>query len=190
MKFGLTLLCFLLLVDIADVRAQDVAVDFDRASDFSRYKTYSWVDGVPAKNPLIDQRIRTSVEEQLASKGLRRVEAGGDVSVLYFAAVDKDLQVATAGWKNTGDWLSQTESGISVRSQMWDVEVGTLVVCLSDAANKNLLWRAKAKTWLDDRSHKRNIMEAMEEDARKVEKRVRKSVQKMFKQYPAAKSGG
>jgi len=190
MKSRPALLCFLLLVGVAAVRAQDVAVDFDRSRDFSKFKTYSWVDGVPAKNPLIDQQIRASIEEQLAAKGLRRVEEGSDISVLYFVAVDKDLQVATGGWVTTGNWSNQMRTGVSVRSQSWDVEVGTLIVCLSEASNKNLLWRGTANTVLDKKSRSNNIMDAMAEDAKKVEKRVRKSVTKMFKQYPAAKSVG
>ncbi|MGB7924598.1 MAG: DUF4136 domain-containing protein [Pyrinomonadaceae bacterium] len=190
MKFRLALFCFLLLMSVAAVRAQDVAVDFDRSVDFSRFKTYSWVDGVPAKNPLIDRQITASIEEHLAARGLRRVEEGGDLSVLYIAAVEKDLEVSTARWVTTGDWMSQTVSGISVRSQMWDVETGTLVVCLSDSSGKNLLWRGRARTMLEKKSNKPNVMEAMREDARKVEKKVRKSLEKMFKQYPLVKSAG
>jgi len=89
-------------------------------------------------------------------------------------------------------------SGISVRSQTWDVADGTLVVCLSDASTKNLLWRGTAKTTIDKknlnknvkRSRDTNIIEAMSEDTRKVDKKVRKSVEKMFKRYPAAKRAG
>lgn len=190
MKFRLVLSCFLLLMSVAAARAQDVAVDFDRSSDFLRFKTYSWVNGIPARNPLIDQQITSGVEAHLAAKGLRRVEQGGDLSVLYMAAVDSDLQVATAGWVTTGNWLSQTHSGISVRSQAWDVQVGTLVVCLSDGASKNLLWRGTARTMLDRKSRNRETLEALNEDARKAEKRIRKSLEKMFKQYPAAKPAG
>ena len=188
MKFRPALFCFLLFVCAAAARAQDVSVDFDRGRDFSQFKTYTWAEGIAAKNPLIDQQIKSNIEEQLAAKGLRRVEEGGDVRVLYFVAVDRDMEVATSRWSTTGDWAGQMRSGISVRSQSWDVEVGTLVVCLSDAADKNLLWRGTASTMLDKRSHNRNIMEAMSEDARKMEKRVRKAVTKMFKKYPAAKS--
>ena len=195
MKLGLALFCFLLLSNAAAVRAQDVAVDFDRGANFSRFKSYSWASGVPAKNPLIDEQIKAAVDERLAAKGLRRVGEGGDLSVMYFAAVDRDLQVATAEWMNTGNWLSQTESGISVRSQTWDVADGTLVVCLSDASTRSLLWRGTAKTTLDkkninknyNRSRDTDIIEAMSEDAKKVNKRVRKSVEKMFRRYPAAK---
>jgi hypothetical protein len=190
MKFGLALFCFLILVSGAAVRAQDVAVDFDKKVDFSKFKTYSWTSGVPAKNPFIDQKIRSIVEEHLAAKGLRQVEAGGDLSVLYFAAVDRDLQVSTSRWEQTGDWMRQTISGINVSSQMWDVEIGVLAVCFSDASGKNLLWRATSRTMLDKRSKNKQAMEALAEDARKVEKKIRKAVAKMFKQYPVANSSG
>jgi hypothetical protein len=190
MKFRMVLFCFLLIVSLANVRAQDVAVDFDRSVDFSKFKTYSWTSGIPAKNPLVDQQIISSIDGQMSAKGLRRVEDGGDLSVLYFAAVDRDLEVSTSRWETTKDWMRQTTSGISMKSQMWDVEVGTLVVCLSDPATKNLLWRGTAKTTLEKKSNKRNPMEAMQEDARKVEKKIRKSVEKMFKQYPSASAAG
>ena len=188
MKFRPALLCLLFLAGAAAVRAQDVSVDFDRSSDFSKFKTYSWADGVPAKNPLIDQQIRSNIEGQLAARGLRRVEGESDLRLLYMVAIDMDIEVAKSRWSTTGDWAGQMRSGISVRSQSWDVEVGTLVVFLTDASDKQLLWRGTASTILDKRSNNRSIMDAMNEDARKAEKRVRKSVEKMFKQYPVAKS--
>ena len=189
-KSILAISCFLILMSVPSVRAQDVAVDFDKGIDFSRFKTYSWTIGVPAKNPLIDQQIRTSIGGQLAARGLHHVEKGGDLSALYFVAVDRDLQVSTSNWETTKDWMRQTRSGISVRSQMWDVEVGTLVVCLSDDSAKNLLWRGTAKTMLDKRSSNESAMKALEEDAKKAEKKIRKAVEKMFKQYPSARAAG
>ena len=184
MRYSLALFFFVTLMSVAPVRAQDVAVDFDRSVDFSKFKSYSWAAGVPAKNWLIDQQIRTGIEEHLTAKGLRRVEEGGDLSLVYIAAVDTDVKVATAGWVTTGNWMTQTVSGISVSSQMWDVQIGRLVVCFFDTSGKNLLWRGVAKTTLDKRSTKRNVLEAVTEDAKKVEKKVRKSLEKMFKQYP------
>jgi hypothetical protein len=193
MKYVPALFCFLLLACASTARAQHVSVAFDRASDFSRFKSYSWVEGVAAKNPIIDHKVRESIDENLAAKGLRRVDEGGDMSVLYIAAVDRDLHFAAADWRTTGNWLSQTESGISVRSQAWDVEEGTLVVCLSDASSKNLLWRGTTRIALDKKRRSStdatNIVEAVAEDARKVEKKVGKSLGKMFKQYPSAKPG-
>jgi hypothetical protein len=175
-------------MSVPSVRAQDVSVNFDKSIDFSKFKTYSWASGTPAKNPLIDQQIRSNIEGQLAAKGLRPVAKGGDLSVLYFVAVDRDLQVSTASWDTTKDWMRQTATGISVRNQMWDIEVGTLMVCLSDPSTSNPLWRGTAKATLDKRSRNENAMNAMAEDAKKAEKKVRKAVEKMFKQYPSARS--
>jgi hypothetical protein len=84
--------------------------------------------------------------------------------------------------------MRQTATGISVRNQMWDIEVGTLMVCLSDPSTSNPLWRGTAKATLDKRSRNENAMNAMAEDAKKAEKKVRKAVEKMFKQYPSARS--
>jgi len=189
MRFRTASLCLLFLACAAAARAQDVSVDFDRGSDFSKFKTYSWAEGVPAKNPLIDQQIRSNIEGQLAARGLRRVEEGSDIRVLYMAATDRDIEFAKSRWSTTGDWSGQMRSGISVRGQTWDVEVGTLVVFLSDASDKQLLWRGTASTMLDNKSRgNRTALEAMQEEARKAEKKVSKSVEKMFKQYPAAKA--
>jgi hypothetical protein len=189
-KSILAISCFLILLSVAPVCAQDVAVNFDKSIDFSKFKTYSWASGTPAKNPLIDQQIRSSIEGQLAAKGLRPVEKGGDVSVLYFVAVDRDLQVSTASWDTTKDWMRQTATGISVRNQMWDVEVGTLMVCLSDPSTSNPLWRGTAKATLDKRSSNESAMKAIAEDAKKADKKIKKAVEKMFKQYPPVRSAG
>jgi Domain of unknown function (DUF4136) len=190
MKVGMALFCFLLVMSLPSVRAQDVAVNFDKSIDFSKFKTYSWASGIQAKNPLIDQQIRSSIEGQLAAKGLRLVEKGGDLSVLYFVAVDRDLEVSTSSWDTTKDWMHQTATGISVRNQMWDVEVGTLMVCLSDPSTSNPLWRGTAKATLPKRSSNENPMNALAEDAKKADKKIRKSVEKMFKQYPPVRSAG
>jgi hypothetical protein len=189
MRFRLAIFFFVTLVSVATLSAQDVAVDFDRNVDFSGFKTYSWTSGVAARNPLVDQQIRTGIDEHLASKGLRHVDAGGDLSVLYMTSVERDLEVALGRGQTTGDWMRQTMGGFNVRSQSWDVEIGSLVVCLYDASGKNPLWRAAAKIMLDKRS-KKNPMDAMAEDARKTEKKIRKALEKMFKQYPVAKTTG
>ncbi|HYJ48016.1 MAG TPA: DUF4136 domain-containing protein [Pyrinomonadaceae bacterium] len=190
MKFRLPFFFFLFVMVISIARAQDVSVGFDKGVDFSSFKTYSWTNGIPAKNPFIDQQIRDNIEQQLAAKGLRRVEKDSDLHVLYVSAVDTELQVVASRWVTTGNWMTPITSGFSVKSQMWDVETGTLVVCLSDASDKNLLWRGTAKTMLEERSKKQNALEALTEDARKGEKKIKRAVEKMFKQYPPGKSGG
>ena len=61
--------------------AQEVQFDYDRSANFNAYKTYQWVDyqRVAVGDQLLDQDIKRAVDEQLAGKGLRRVESGGDL---------------------------------------------------------------------------------------------------------------
>ena len=62
--------------------AQDVQFDYNRSANFNAYKTYQWVDykRVEVGDQLLDQDIKRAVDEQLAGKGLRRVESGGDLA--------------------------------------------------------------------------------------------------------------
>jgi hypothetical protein len=50
---------------------------------------YQWVDykAVQVGDQFLDQNIKRAVDVQLASKGLRRVESGGDLLVGYQAAI-------------------------------------------------------------------------------------------------------
>ena len=61
--------------------------DYDRSANFSAYKTYQWVDyqEVQVGDQILDQDIKRAVDAQLAGKGLRRVESGGDLLVGYQA---------------------------------------------------------------------------------------------------------
>jgi Domain of unknown function (DUF4136) len=82
---------FLLMV-AGSALAQKVTNDWDKAIDFSKYKTYAWVKGTPAKNQMNDERIVRAVEGQLAAKSLQKVEsaANPDLVVVYHAAVGEE----------------------------------------------------------------------------------------------------
>src|SRR5215510_12318649 len=71
-RFALsTLACFVLAVAVA---AAGVTVDYDKAVDFAKIKTYAWKKGTPAANPLNEERVRKAIEAQLAAKGLTKTE--------------------------------------------------------------------------------------------------------------------
>ena len=63
------------------VFGQDVNTDFDRATDFAQYKTYSW-ERVQTQDPLWVDRIENAVNANLAAKGWTEVPSGGDVAVV------------------------------------------------------------------------------------------------------------
>jgi hypothetical protein len=79
--------------------AQEVHFDYNRSADFSAYKTYQWVDyrDVPVGEQILDQDIKRAVDGQLAGKGLRRVESGGDLYIGYQASVSQEKQFDSFG---------------------------------------------------------------------------------------------
>lgn len=157
------------------VFGQKVDVKLDKAVDFSQYKTYFWVKGMPARNPIINQMIIDAVDQQMAARGLTKTEAGGDLQVMYAAAVDLDLQLTGISWSN----VTYASGALYRMPPPMNVSKGTLVVDLTDRKTERYIWRAVAKKTL---SHSPTA--DMAGDAKSVEKLVKKSIEKMFKKYP------
>ncbi|MEE9230257.1 MAG: DUF4136 domain-containing protein, partial [Acidobacteriota bacterium] len=81
MKFAKGIVLPLLLA-VATVALAKTTVDYDRDADFSKYRTYSWKDGTPVANPLMQERAVEAIDEQLKAKGLKQVTSGSDVQVI------------------------------------------------------------------------------------------------------------
>src|SRR6266436_5881336 len=61
--------------------AQQVKTDYDRNTDFSQYKTYSW-EKVQTQDALWVDRIKEAVNAALTAKGWTPVESGGNVAIV------------------------------------------------------------------------------------------------------------
>jgi Domain of unknown function (DUF4136) len=169
-----TLLCtagWLLLA--GNAAAQDVNYDYDRRANFAAYRTYAWVEAASPADDLNHARIVAAVDQQLAAKGLSRVDGTGnpDVLVVYRVGLTEDLEVN--GWDNR--W-SIPHGGPSW-ARVERVQVGTLVVGMIDAETRSMVWRSAASKDLDTGA-----------SPEKWEKNLNKAVEKMFKRYPGGTS--
>jgi hypothetical protein len=149
--------------------AQQVKTDYDRSTDFSQYKTYSW-EKIQTQDPLWVNRIKEAVNADLAAKGWMSVESGGNVAIVAMEMTQNHQTLNTyydgfgGGWRwggGFGDATTTTEN----------YKVGTLVVDLFDANTKKLIFRGSSSDTLSDKSDK-NI------------KNLDKGVQKMFDHFP------
>jgi hypothetical protein len=153
--------------------AQQVQFDYDRSTIFTAYKTYHWVDyrEVQVGDQILDQDIKRAVDSQLAAKGLRRVESGGDLLVGYQAAISQEKEFnSLGGWGGPG-WWGGPWGNTRVTSST--VEVGKLVIGLFDPASKRLVWRGSASRTLD-----------ISKDPDKNYRNLEKAMAKLFKNYP------
>jgi len=149
--------------------AQDVKYDYDRGTTFSQFKTYKWVK-IPSAvqlNQLQEQNVMRAVDEQLASKGLTKTDGdAANLAVAYQASIDKEKQIQ--GWG--GGAPRFRGYGQATTST---IQIGTLVIDIYKAADKQLVWRGSATKTLNP-----------SKDPDKNYKNLQKAMEKLFKNYP------
>ncbi len=167
---------FLLIVTNCAL-AQKVNVDWDKAANFSGFKTYTWAKGTPTENPMMGDRVVADVDAQLAAKGLQKVEhsAGPDLVVVYHAGRTTETTMNTidtgmygGGW---GRWGGYGGMGGSSTTYVDKILVGQLVVDIGDVKAKKYIWRATASGTIPDKPEKGASL-------------INKAVTKMFEKYP------
>lgn len=156
--------------------AQDVQFDYDRSANFGAYKTYRWVDykEVPVGDQILDQDIKRAVDAQLAGKGLRRVESGGDLLVGYQAGISQEKEYnSLGGWGGPGPWGGPWGNWGNSRVTSSTIDVGKLVIGLFDPATERLVWRGSASKTL-----------SINKDPDKNYRNLEKAMAKLFRTYP------
>jgi len=143
--------------------AQKVDVDYDKAVDFSKARTYAWQTGQPVSNPLLHKRIISAIDRQLAAKGWTKVEASPSAVLVYQAAVDEQKELSA--WGSGPRW-----SGFGT-ARVETILVGQLVVDIYDASNAQLMWRGFVSDTVTDSTEKN-------------ERKLNDAVAKLFKRFP------
>jgi hypothetical protein len=156
---------------------QQVKTDYDRAANFTHYKTYSW-QHVKTRDPLDVDRIKDAVNAALAAKGWTRVDSGGDASIVA-VEMTRDQQTLNTFYDGLGGgwgWRRFGGGGFGEATTTTETyKVGTVVVDLFDTKSKQLIWRGSASDTLSNNSDK-NI------------KNLDKAVEKMFQHFPPSAS--
>jgi hypothetical protein len=159
---------FALLAGTA-LSAQDVRYNFMPGTDFGKYHTYKWVpiEGGSHPNQIADAEIKSSVDSQLAAKGLTKTDSDkADLLVGYQVAVDKEKQWNAYGMGGVrfGGMGSATSSTISN---------GSLVLDMYDPTSKQLVWTGTATKTLDPSSNQE-----------KNQTNLDKTMAKLLKNFP------
>ena len=151
--------------------AQKTNIDWDRQANFSQYHTYMWQPSPHPAKGFWDQRIVDAVDKQLQAKGLTKVDSNPDAYVVYSNSIHDQKEVVGTGYNMGPYWGWGSWGPTTTTYNTWVTKIGTLVVELSDAKQKELLWRGSATDTISDNSNK-NI------------KTLDNAVVKLFKGYP------
>jgi hypothetical protein len=172
-KVGMGLVFLLLACSFAP--AQEVSANFMPGTDFSKYHTYRWVaiEGASHSNQIVDAQIKSSIDSQLAAKGLTKTDnEKADLYVGYQVSVDQQKQWNAYGMGGGLRW-----GGGMATAQSSTIDIGTLVLDMYDPANKQLVWTGRATKTLDPGTKQE-----------KQQKNLNKTIQKLLKNFPPKES--
>jgi len=184
MKRALLLSVVALVLAASYSLGQDVRYNFDKNTDFSKFKTYKWVDLKDAAkiNDLASSQVMDAVDAELATKGLTKVtQDPADLYIGYQAGVGQEKQFTSfsSGWGYGGGWYGGGWYGpggmtsTTTTGSTSTIYVGQLALDMYDSANHDLVWRGLASKTLDPKAK-----------PEKQQKNLAKAVQKMLKNYP------
>jgi hypothetical protein len=161
---------FVLLVG-GFMTAQDIKTNYLPGTDFSKYKTYKWVniEGGEQTDQILDQQIKQAVDAQLASKGMTKTDdekvdmyVGSQVSI----AQERQWNAyGTGGGLRWGGGMGTATSST--------IQIGTLGLDFYESGQKQLVWRGQATKTLNP-----------SKDPKKNQDRLNKAVAKLLKDYP------
>jgi Domain of unknown function (DUF4136) len=143
-----------------------VHVDRDDRVDFPSFRSYSWVEGTPARRAEFEAMIRGAVDSEFEARGLAQNDDTPGVYVVTHASLEGlpalDPDRFTYGGYPGDQWRPK---GVNPYQP-------SLVVDLLDGESKQLIWRGIASA-----SYSR--------DLEKIERKIRKVVGKLFRKYPS-----
>ncbi len=176
----------LLLMTVGSALCQDVRYNYDKGTDFSKFKTYKWVliKDAQMPNDIVDKQIKSTIDSQLLTKGLTAVDTdNADLFLGYQTAVGSEKQFTSfstgmgPGWGYGGGWYGggwYGGGGMSTTTgQTTTIYVGQLVLDMYNPAGKDLVWRGTVSKTLDPKAK-----------PDKQQKNLNKAVAKLLKNYP------
>jgi len=170
--------------------AAPVHVEKDSATDFSKYKTYAWIDENNGKkgkaNDLEEKSVHEAVSKELENSGWKEVASNPDVLISYDVLVERTTKVQSdpvytrATSRLYFNPYSRRYGTIYYPSQFWGydnynvpVKEGTLTITVTDASTDKTVWQGWTTSEVDSR--------------RLSGKELSSSVKAIFKKFDIAK---
>lgn len=170
----LTAIALLSLTGLA--LSQDVSYNFDQGTDFSKFKTYKWIEIKDGVHPdqLTDNQIRQALETELAKKGLTKVDSdSANLFIGYHIGVGQEKQINAYNMGGGPLGYGARWGGGMTTATTSTINIGQLVLDMYDSSARQLVWRGSATKAIDANA--------------KPEKRAKnlaKGAQKLLKNFP------
>jgi len=146
--------------------AQKVKVGFDKSTDFSKYKSYTWASPqTPVTRPLLFETVVGTIDQELQAKGLQRTEKDGDLTLIAAGGIDygSNLPAGTPILPvyggpppdiNATMWTGGNTSSIAAGPI---VAKGTLVLEFVDRSQNKVIWNGVVARTFDPEQKNKSL---------------------------------
>lgn len=171
-----------LMLFAASCSTLEVSSNFNPKTDFSRLKTYAWLNDVDhpssnvrVNNELVRNSVREGIEEDLAAKGFIKSEQRdtADFLVTWFGAIEQKLKV-----ENINNFYAPYGYGTLYRDPYWNsnptvtktkaYEEGSLIIDFLDPKHQALLWRGTGKDRIEAGQPPETVKRKLKESVRMI----------------------
>jgi hypothetical protein len=167
------LIIALIVVTLSSCTSVRVASDYDKATDFAKYKTFAFYKpGIDKAeiNDIDKRRILRAIETQLLAKGFTKSETP-DLLVSIFTKSREQVNIQSSGYYPYGyGWGWSPYYWGSYNTVTTSTE-GVLYVDLIDANKKELVWQGVGTGYISQNNNKK-------------EERINEFVTSIFEKYP------
>lgn len=172
------LLLFALPLLLAACSSLKVSYDYDKQSDFAKYKTYAFSEDA-LKLPVGDlnrDRVLSAIDAEMAKKGFTKSE-NPDVLIDIHVKAEKRTE-ATATTTGPGGYGYYGRygygGGFSTTQINYNEYIdGTMFVNMVDRSTEKIVWQGRATKTIDE-----------DANADKRDKNINYAVQQIFMKYP------
>jgi hypothetical protein len=172
----------LLLLTASSALSQDIRYNFDDTANFSKFRTYKWVNLKSAPiDEITDEQIKAALNAAFARKGLTKVDGDSATDLLIRYQTTEHINETFAefdpGWSTGPGWYVAgwhvPGVGSTTTQETSGIYKGELAVDMYDAAKHELVWRGVASKTLDPKAK-----------PQKRQKNLDKAIAELMKNYP------
>lgn len=170
--------------------ASTAYIEKDKATDFSKYKTFSWIDRKDDEkkaSDLTEQNIRMAVNQELEKNGWREVKKNPDVLVSYDVLVERNVKHESSPvytppfsrlyynpYTRRYGTIYYPSQFLGYENYETPVREGTLTITLIDAKTDKTVWQG----WTTGEVNSRNL----------TSKEIQASVKSIFRKFDVVKN--
>lgn len=180
MKILKSLPALAFIVALASCSPIKVVVDPKNNTDFSKYKTYSFLGWQNNSDEILEESDREALLNAFASefdrRGLKRVDFKGDMEISLYIIVSEESSVSgiATHYSNANSVYTHYGYGYGYSTstmKQTSSEVGTMIMDVFDGQSKKQVWQAIAS-------------KTITQDPKKREKNIPTNVRAIMRDFP------